>query len=116
MPGNTRGRTLVMPWLMFQMGGTGPMFGQCHHFRNDAPEPVPYAIDRYTRETARLYGVLDKRLGEADYMAGDYSIANMAIYLWTRSIKRQGGRSGRLPMRGPLAATPGGTPCGGARS
>ncbi|MDE0241377.1 MAG: glutathione S-transferase N-terminal domain-containing protein [bacterium] len=90
MPGDTRGRTLVLQWLMFQMGGIGPMFGQCHHFRNYAPEPIAYAIDRYTNETGRLYGVLDKRLGEADYMAGDYSIADMATYPWTRSIERQG--------------------------
>ena len=90
MPEDTRGRTLVMQWLMFQMGGIGPMFGQCHHFRNYAPEPLPYAIDRYTNETGRLYGVLDRRLGEADYMAGDYSIADMATYPWTRSIDRQG--------------------------
>ena len=90
MPDDTRGRSLVMQWLMFQMGGIGPMFGQCHHFRNYAPEPIAYAIDRYTNETGRLYGVLDKRLGEADYMAGDYSIADMATYPWTRSIERQG--------------------------
>ncbi len=90
MPDDTRGRTLVMQWLMFQMGGIGPMFGQCHHFREYAPEPIAYAIDRYTNETGRLYGVLDKRLGEADYMAGDYSIADMATYPWTRSIERQG--------------------------
>ena len=90
MPDDTRGRTLVMQWLMFQMGGIGPMFGQCHHFRNYAPEPITYAIDRYTNETGRLYGVLDKRLGEADYMAGEYSIADMATYPWTRSIDRQG--------------------------
>ena len=90
MPDDIRGRTLVMQWLMFQMGGIGPMFGQCHHFRNYAPEPIAYAIDRYTNETGRLYGVLDKRLGEADYMAGDYSIADMATYPWTRSIDRQG--------------------------
>ena len=90
MPDDTRGRTLVMQWLMFQMGGIGPMFGQCHHFRNYAPEPIAYAIDRYTNETGRLYGVLDKRLSETDYMAGDYSIADMATYPWTRSIDRQG--------------------------
>ena len=90
MPDDTRGRTLVMQWLMFQMGGIGPMFGQCHHFRNYAPEPIAYAIDRYTNETGRLYGVLDKRLGKADYVAEDYSIADMATYPWTRSIERQG--------------------------
>ena len=90
MPADARGRTLVMQWLMFQMGGIGPMLGQCHHFRNYAPEPIDYAIDRYTNEARRLYGVLDGRLGEAEFMAGDYSIADMATYPWTRSIDRQG--------------------------
>ena len=66
------------------------MLGQCHHFRNYAPEPIDYAIDRYTNEARRLYGVLDGRLGEAEFMAGDYSIADMATYPWTRSIDRQG--------------------------
>ncbi len=90
MPADARDRTLVMQWLMFQMGGIGPMLGQCHHFRNYAPEPIDYAIDRYTNEARRLYGVLDGRLGEAEFMAGDYSIADMATYPWTRSIDRQG--------------------------
>ena len=90
MPADARGRALVMQWLMFQMGGIGPMLGQCHHFRNYAPEPIDYAIDRYTNEAHRLYGVLDGRLGEAEFMAGDYSIADMATYPWTRSIDRQG--------------------------
>ncbi len=90
MPADPRGRALVLQWLMFQMGGIGPMLGQCHHFRAYAPEPIDYAIERYTNEARRLYGVLDRRLGEADYMAGDYSIADMATYPWTRSIDRQG--------------------------
>lgn len=90
MPADARGRTLVMQWLMFQMGGIGPMLGQCHHFLNYAPEPIDYAIDRYTNEARRLYGVLDSRLGESEFMAGDYTIADMAIYPWTRSIDRQG--------------------------
>ncbi len=90
MPAAARQRHMVLQWLMFQMGGIGPMLGQCHHFRNYAPEPIPYAIKRYTNEAARLYGVLDNRLAQAEYMAGDYSIADMATYPWTRSIENQG--------------------------
>ena len=90
LPQDARGRWLVVQWLMFQMGGLGPMLGQCHHFRHYAPEPVPYAIERYTNEARRLYGVMERRLGEADYLAGDYSIADMAAYPWTRSMARQG--------------------------
>ena len=67
---------------MFQMGGVGPMFGQTHHFLRYAPEPVPYAIERYRTETARLYGVLNRRLGEADFLAGEYSVADIATYPW----------------------------------
>ncbi len=67
---------------MFQMGGVGPMFGQAHHFLRQAPEQIPYAQERYVKETRRLYGVMDKRLGEAPYLAGDYSIADMATYPW----------------------------------
>ena len=67
---------------MWQMGGLGPMAGQNHHFRNYAPEPVPYAIDRYVKETNRLYGVLDRRLAGREHVAGDYSIADMAAYPW----------------------------------
>ena len=90
MPQDARGRWQAVQWLMFQMGGLGPMLGQCHHFRHYAPEPVPYAIERYTNEARRLYGVMERRLGEADYLAGDYSIADMAAYPWTRSMARQG--------------------------
>ena len=68
---------------MFQMGGVGPMFGQNHHFRRAAPEEVPYALERFAKETARLYGVLDKRLGLAEYLGGEYSIADIATYPWT---------------------------------
>jgi GST-like protein len=75
---------------MFQMGSVGPMFGQAHHFRIYAPEKIPYAIDRYTNETKRLYGVMDRRLAEAPYFAGEYSIADIAIYPWTRSYANQG--------------------------
>jgi GST-like protein len=80
----------VIQWLMFQMGGLGPMLGQAHHFRRYAKEQIPYAIERYTREAARLYRVLDKRLGEAEFLAGDYSIADMAVYPWLRPHKWQG--------------------------
>jgi GST-like protein len=82
MPQDPRRRLEALQWLMFQMGGVGPMFGQVHHFLRAAPEPVPYAIERYTKETRRLYGVLDKRLGESDYLAGEYSIADVATYPW----------------------------------
>ncbi len=80
----------VMEWLMFQMGGLGPFFGQAHHFRNAAPEKIPYAIDRYTNEAKRLYRVMDKRLGDVEYLAGDYSIADIASFPWTQSHKNQG--------------------------
>jgi GST-like protein len=76
------GRYKALEWLMFQMGGVGPMFGQTHHFLRAAKEQVPYAIARYTTEKDRLYGVLNKRLGEAEYLAGDYSIADIATYPW----------------------------------
>ena len=79
---DARGRYAAIQWLMFQMGGVGPMFGQTHHFLRYAPEPVPYAIGRYRTETARLYGVLNHRLGEADYLAGEYSVADIATYPW----------------------------------
>ena len=83
MPQEARARQLANQWLMWQMGGFGPMLGQAHHFRRFAKEQVPYAIERYTNETRRLYGVLDRRLGEADYLAGeDYSVADIATYPW----------------------------------
>lgn len=82
LPSDLRSRAEVMQWLFWQVGGLGPMAGQNGHFRVYAPEPVPYAIDRYTRETARLYGVLDKRLADREFIAGDYSIADMACYPW----------------------------------
>ena len=78
--GEQRAKTLE--WLMWQMGGVGPMLGQASHFINTAPEKIPYAIDRYIGEAARLIKVLDNRLGEATYMGGDYSIADMATYPW----------------------------------
>ncbi|SEL10645.1 glutathione S-transferase [Roseateles sp. YR242] len=91
LPTDTRGRYEVLQWLMFQMGGVGPMLGQAHHFRIYAPEKIEYAIDRYTNEAQRLYGVIDKRLAQSKYIAGDaYSIADMAIFPWLRSWKNQG--------------------------
>jgi GSH-dependent disulfide-bond oxidoreductase len=72
----------TIQWLMFQMGGVGPFFGQVHHFLRAAPEPVPYAIERYTRETRRLYGVMDRHLERQEYMANEYSIADIATYPW----------------------------------
>ncbi len=83
VPSEPRGRAEVQQWLFWQMGGLGPMAGQNHHFRNYAPEKIPYAIDRYVNETNRLYGVLDKRLADRAFVAGDsYSIADMASYPW----------------------------------
>lgn len=90
MPKDLRGRYQVIQWLMFQMSGIGPMLGQAHHFRQYAPEKLDYAVNRYTNEARRLYGVLDRRLGEADYLAGDYSIADMAVFPWIRPYERQG--------------------------
>jgi GSH-dependent disulfide-bond oxidoreductase len=83
MPSDPARRYSVLQWLMFQMGGVGPMFGQVHHFLRAAPEPVPYAIERYKKETARLYGVMNSELGKRAYLAGeDYSIADIATYPW----------------------------------
>jgi GSH-dependent disulfide-bond oxidoreductase len=90
LPADVRGKYVALQWLMFQMGGVGPMLGQAHHFRLYAPEKVDYAINRYTNEAKRLYGVMDRRLGEAEYFAGDYTIADMAIFPWTRSHEGQG--------------------------
>lgn len=90
IPRDMRGRYQVMQWLMWQMASIGPMLGQAHHFRQYAPDPIPYAVERYTNEANRLYGVLDRRLGEAPYVAGDYSIADMAIFPWLRAPERQG--------------------------
>jgi GST-like protein len=77
-----RQRYEALQWLMFQMGGVGPMFGQTHHFLRAAKEQVPYAIERYSKETKRLYGVLNERLKDSSYLAGDYSIADIATYPW----------------------------------
>lgn len=90
-PAQARRRSAVLQWLMFQMGGVGPMLGQAHHFRKYSPEPIPYAIDRYTREAHRLYGVIDRQLSRCAYLAGDeYSLADIATYPWLRPYKWQG--------------------------
>jgi GST-like protein len=91
MPQSDRAKYEVLQWLMFQMGGLGPMLGQAHHFRIYAPEKIDYAIHRYTNEAKRLYAVLNQRLSGRDWVAGDsYSIADMAIYPWLRSWQNQG--------------------------
>jgi GSH-dependent disulfide-bond oxidoreductase len=91
LPKSTRAKYEVLQWLMWQVGGFGPMLGQTHHFRIYAPEKIDYAINRYTNESKRLYSVLDKQLGKTTYAGGkDYSIADMAIFPWARSIANQG--------------------------
>jgi GSH-dependent disulfide-bond oxidoreductase len=89
LPTDLRGRKAVLEWLFWQVGGLGPMAGQNHHFVQYVPEKIPYAINRYVNETNRLYGVLDRQLAERDYIAGEYSIADMACYPWTVSHERQ---------------------------
>lgn len=88
-PADERGRVEVEQWLMWQMGGFGPMLGQNHHFNIYAPEKLPYAIERYTKETNRLYGVLNKRLADREFVAGAYSIADMAMVGWAKLWERQ---------------------------
>jgi GST-like protein len=91
MPKADRQKYEVLQWLMFQMGGVGPMLGQTHHFRNYAPEKIEYAINRYSNEAKRLYGVMDKQLAGGGYIAGrSYSIADIAIFPWLRSWQNQG--------------------------
>jgi len=90
LPADIRGRAEVSQWLFWQMGGLGPMAGQNHHFSGYAQERITYAIDRYVRETNRLYGVLDKRLADREFVAGDYSIADMAAYPWIVPHAKQG--------------------------
>jgi GSH-dependent disulfide-bond oxidoreductase len=89
LPSDARRKAKVLEWLFWQMGGLGPMAGQNHHFALYAPEKIPYAIDRYVRETNRLYGVLNKQLAHHEFVAGDYSIADMACYPWVVPWKRQ---------------------------
>ncbi len=90
VPTEMHKRYEVIQWLMFQMGGVGPMFGQAHHFIHSAPEKVPYGIDRYSKETRRLYAVMNKRLEGNEYLAGEYSIADIATYPWVaRYVRHQ---------------------------
>lgn len=89
-PSDERTRVEVEQWLFWQVGGLGPMAGQAHHFRQYAPEKVPYGINRYTNEVNRLYGVMNKRLADREFLAGDYSIADMASIGWVKPYKNQG--------------------------
>jgi GST-like protein len=97
LPADPRGRAEVTQWLFWQMGGLGPMAGQNHHFSQYAPERIPYATDRYVKETNRLYGVLNKRLADRPFVAGTYSIADMAAYPWIVPHKNQGQRLEDFP-------------------
>jgi len=98
LPADVHGKYEVLQWLMFQMGGVGPMLGQAHHFRIYAPEKIDYAIDRYTNEARRLYNVINKRLAHSTYLGGrDYSIADIAVFPWLRSWKNQGVEMGDYP-------------------
>jgi GST-like protein len=98
MPDDLAKRYETLQWLMFQMGGLGPMLGQTHHFRIYAPEPIEYAINRYTNETRRLYGVMETQLGKTRYLAGnEYTIADIAAFPWTRSWQNQGVELDALP-------------------
>jgi GSH-dependent disulfide-bond oxidoreductase len=97
IPPDNRGRTETIQWLFWQIGGLGPMAGQNHHFSQYAPEKIPYAIDRYVKETNRLYGVLNKRLADRPFIAGSYSIADMAAYPWIVPYKNQGQRLEDFP-------------------
>jgi GSH-dependent disulfide-bond oxidoreductase len=90
LPKDDKERVTVLSWLMFQMGGVGPMLGQLNHFKKFAPEKIPYAIERYEKETLRLYGVLDKQLTEQEFICGDYSIADIATYPWIAIYEWQG--------------------------
>jgi GSH-dependent disulfide-bond oxidoreductase len=98
LPNGFRERIEVMEWLLWQMGGLGPMAGQNHHFAHYAPEKIPYAIERYVKETNRLYGVLNKRLTNREFVAGRYSIADMAIYPWVVPYERQGQKLEDFPQ------------------
>jgi GST-like protein len=98
MPANARDRLVALQWLVFQMANVGPMLGQVHHFRHYAPEPMPYAIERYTSETKRIYAVLDQRLGDAKYLGGDeYGMADIATFPWLVSWEKQGMVLGEYP-------------------
>jgi GSH-dependent disulfide-bond oxidoreductase len=97
LPADAKGRSLVIQWLMFQMGGIGPMMGQANVFYRYAPERIPYAIDRYQREVRRLFEVLDTRLKEHEFLAGEYSIADIASWAWVRGYKWSGVTLDGLP-------------------
>jgi GSH-dependent disulfide-bond oxidoreductase len=98
LPESPRERYVALQWLMFQMGHVGPMLGQAHHFRQYADEEIPYAVERYTNEAARLYGVMDRHLSETEYFVGDeYTIVDMAIFPWLRSHDKQGQRMEDYP-------------------
>jgi len=97
IPSNIRDRVEVLQWLFWQMGGLGPMAGQNHHFSQYAPEKIPYAINRYVNETGRLYAVLDKRLSDREFVAGEYSIADIAIYPWIVPYERQNQKLADFP-------------------
>jgi GST-like protein len=97
LPTELRARTETIVWLFWQMGGLGPMAGQNHHFSQYAPEKIPYAIERYQKETSRLYAVLDRQLRGREFVAGEYSIADMAIYPWIVPYERQGQRLEDFP-------------------
>jgi len=90
LPKDVKGKYEVLQWLYWQMGGLGPMAGQNHHFNMCAPEKLPYAIDRYVKETNRLYGVIERRLRDRPFLAGEYSIADMASFPWILPHERQG--------------------------
>jgi len=90
LPSSDHGKFDALQWLMFQMGGIGPMFGEAEHFVRQTREPVAYAVDRYAKETARLYGVLEKRLADREYLAVEYSIADIATYPWVARHELQG--------------------------
>jgi len=99
LPEDIRDRWSTLQWLMFQMGGVGPMLGQAHHFLGYAPEKIPYAMNRYSKEANRLYGVMDRRLAESKFIACDeYTIADMAIMPWLRSYKNQGVEMDEYPQ------------------
>jgi GST-like protein len=110
LPRNREARIVALEWLMFQMSGIGPMLGQMHHFRNHAPDKIPYAIERYTNEARRLYRVLERRLHDVPYLAGEYSIADIAAFPWLRAPDRQGVDMAEYPSvrrwRDDIAARP----------
>ncbi|MCK5376325.1 MAG: glutathione S-transferase N-terminal domain-containing protein, partial [Acidobacteria bacterium] len=110
LPADPRGRWQALEWLMFQMGGVGPMLGQAGYFRNRAPEAIPSVIERFTSEAGHLYGVVDRRLADREFLADDYSIADIACFPWLRVFERLGIDIGDFPAvsrwLGAIAARP----------